>query len=323
MRIFCYILFCFCCLYVAGQNSQVSIKNIRFLKKPELFAENQVSIITKKNDSTNDITIYLVNRTKDSLTLFGGYESTIRFDKEILDKDGNWKPFDMLASNAYWCGTGLTSLRLYPETYTFEVYKNSDYRGNLESKIRFSYQLSDSVTITSNTINADVDENLLLRPMDRIIESFKSEILVNDTLDYRQKERIVLRLSSLSARKKNHRKAVALCTYWLKRFPNSNRVKLEQVINVYRYISFNKRNLTKIQMNTLLSFAIGLASTIPESAGIVHEKAMKYKNRLDQYLFTQPEWKNGVGSECFIENGIPYCYYKELLEEKIQILFKE
>ena len=137
-------------------------QNVKELKCPSNYDKGKLIITSKLIDSSKNINIFLINRTLNKIKVFGGYNSEILFKKEIKDTNGTWKTFDPIHKNAYSCGTGLESIEVPANNYTYEIYKKEDYYGNYETEIRFSFKINDSIIIFSDPLNVNVNSNLLL-----------------------------------------------------------------------------------------------------------------------------------------------------------------
>ncbi len=303
-----------------GQNSVNENIRVKRLKETTKFKNGEISIITKLIDSTGNINIFLVNRATDTLYVFGGYNAEILFDKEIKDTSGAWKTFDKLYYGAYWCGTGLQTIRLPKDSYTYEIYNKTKYTGELNTEIRFSFRVKDSLVIYSNPISIKANSDLLLKPSDRIEKYIYKELKENNTLNYSRREKLILKIISIHSRERNYKKSIIICEKWLKNNPNSIRLKYELAVSIFKYISKHKSELNKVQINILLSKAINELKAIPKSDNPISIKSTKYIDNYSKLLLSKPEWNHLKKEECNTENDT--CYFRELSDEKIGILYK-
>ncbi|MFD0990696.1 hypothetical protein ACFQ1R_11360 [Mariniflexile jejuense] len=303
-----------------SQNSMNENPRVKKLKESTKFENGEISIIAKVIDSTENINIFLINRTTDTLKIFGGYNAEILFNKEIKDIDSIWKPFDALSELAYWCGTGLQTISLPKDSYTYEIYNKSVYTGELNTEIRFSFRVKDSLVIYSKPISIKANNDLLLKPSDRIEKYIYKELKENNTLNYSQKEKLILKISSIHSKERNYKKSILICEKWLKNNPNSIRLKYELAVSIFKYISQHKSELNKVQINILLSKAINELKTIPKSDNLISIKSTKYIDNYSKLLLSKSEWNQLKKEECTTENDT--CYFRELSDEKIGILYK-
>lgn len=303
-----------------SQNSMNENPKVKKLKKSTKFENGEISIIAKVIDSTENINIFLINRTVDTLKVFGGYNAEILFNKEVKDTDSIWKPFDRLSDLAYWCGTGLKTIILPKDSYTYEIYNKSVYAGELNTEIRFSFRVKDSLVIYSKPISIRANNDLLLKHSERIKKYFYKELNESNTLNYSQKEKLILKITSINSRDKNYKKSILVCQKWLKKNPNSNRIKYELAISIFKYISKHKSELNKVQINILLSKAINELKAIPKTDNPISIKSIKYIDNYSKLLLYKSEWDQLKKEECTNENDT--CYFRELSDEKIGILYK-
>jgi hypothetical protein len=312
------VLINFICFSQDSINKNPRVKN---LKESTKFENDKISIIAEIIDSTENITIFLINRTKNTLKFFGGYNTEILFNKEIKDIDSLWKPFDSQSELNYECGTGLKTINLTKDSFTYESYNKSVYTGEYNTEIRFSLIIKDSLIVYSNPISIKANYDLLLKPSDRFEKYIFQELKDNKSLNYIQKEKLFLKLISIYSREKNYKKAILLCEKLLKKIPNSISLKYELAVAIFSYISKHRNELDKIQTNILLSKAINELKTIPKTDNPISINSTKYIEQYSKLLLSKSEWNELKKKKSMTEKDI--WYFKEFSNETIVILYKD
>ncbi len=305
-----------------SQNTLYTNANVKKIKESTKFENDEITIIAKIKDSTKNIHIYLINRTSDTLNIFGGYSAQISFNKEIKDVDGTWKPFDLLPKGGYKCLTGIKTIKLPKDTYTYEIYNSAKYAGEFNTEIRFLFKTKDASIIYSKPVEVSVNYDLLLKPLDRLKKYFYNQLEQNDTLSNAQKEQIISRIIAIHSKEGNHKKSIILCKDFLENSPNSIRLKYTLGKVLVKYTAKHRNELTKVQINTLLSWAINELKSIRDSDNPIYVKSIKDINHYSKLLLSKSEWKELKKEECITKNESCFCYYSELSNEKIRILYR-
>ena len=306
-----------------GQNGMEENRRVKKLKESTKFKNDEISIIAKIIDSTKNINIYLINRTTDTLNIFGGYNAEILFNKEIKNIDGIWKPFDQLSERTYICGTGLRTINLFKDSYTYEIYHKRKYTGKLNTEIRFSFRIKDSLTIYSKPLEVNVNSDLLLKHSDRIKKILYNKLKHNDTLSTIVKEKIISKILSINSRDGDYKESIITCKEYLGSNPNSLRVRYELGRVIFKYTAKHRNQLTKVQVNTLLSWAINELKSIPNSDNPISEKSIESIDYYSKLLLSKSEWQELIQEECITENEYCLGYFKELSDQKISVLYKD
>lgn len=287
-------------------------QHIEPVKNPNKYNKNKITVKLKQKEN-NDLVIFLINRTKDTISCFGGYDSKITFKKEVLSENNEWINFDMDSKYAYWCGTGLTVLKIPSEYYTYEVYKNKKFSGSFDTKMRFSYKLNDSLNVYSEIINVSINKKLILSPELRAIKYLEKEY----ELENSKSEKI--RLLKLLVRNYNNNKlfekAIKLCENW-KGNENLDEVNFNYSKTISRFLQSHP-NIDRYERAILASKLIEKLEEI-DSTKDISNQVKKYKEHYNKHLASIEEW-NIINKNC--ENNI--CFEYILINEFVQMRFKK
>lgn len=256
-------------------------------KAPQCAAGSNV-IIKSATEKNGDIQVTLVNCTSDTLVVFGGYSGKIRFNKEIQDNSGSWKPYDQESKYAYWCGTGLRSLTIPSNYCTQESYEQSRFKGSFKTKIRFSFVLDQKV-VYSNPQTAMVNKKLLLTPEDRSINALKKDLKTPERLTKQQKDNYVNRVVLHRFSKGDHRQAYEdLRNYKSLLAPGEFRA-LELAL-LSKYVGAAK-NLSRLERALLASKIIAVCERLIEVNYPRKKRVQQYRKFYTQHLLTAEEFQ--------------------------------
>lgn len=304
-KIFVFICFITALLDLQGQN-------IIPLKDNNQYKENDITIKFKLKNNC-DLVIFLINKTNDTISCFGGYDSEITFKKEVLNENNEWTNFDTTSKYAYWCGTGLKSLKIPTNFYTYEVYKEKRYSGDYKTKMRFSYKFNDSITLYSKKANVYINRDLMLSPELRAIKYLESEYKKDNSKDEK------IKIFTLLVRNYNNNelfeKSISICKNW-KGNDNINEVKFSYVKTISKFLHSN-RETSRHNKIVLSSKIIELIEKINLNKELTSE-INKYKEYFNKYLPTNKEWKI-INEKC--ENNL--CYDNILTKDFVQIRFQK
>lgn len=287
---FLFFLFFSIAGFVIGQRKVYSDKNIKKLK--EVAPENASKIYIKsKFTESGDIGIFLINRSDTTIEKFLGYDQNIQFAKEARDVDGNWKEIDTQLKPLIYCFTGssMIFLKLLPDHYTWDKFYKRKYHGEYETFVRFSYRLPDSTLITSNSLKANINPDLFLPPFERSLK-FLDLLILSDTITENHRVTLKRKRLQLYNRHSTIEKTVALSEKFVQEHPESEIALYGLATHYIRYISKNRENLNKAEIQVLLSKAIGLWEQIKNDNSIFSKKAQKWIKKYNLFLLSKNEW---------------------------------
>ncbi len=287
-------------------------QNIIPLKENNQYKENDITVKFKLKNNC-DLVIFLINKTNDTISCFGGYDSKITFEKEVLDENREWKNFDIDSKFSYWCGTGLKTLKIPNNYYTYEVYKNKKYSGDYKTKMRFSYRISDSTNIYSKSADVFINKDLMLSPELRAIKYLEKEYGKENS----EIQRIKLFKSLISNYNFNQlfKKSILICKQW-KGYENINEVNFSYVKTISKFLQSNPK-ISIYNRAILTSKLIEIIENI-SSDNEFSDEIYKYREYHYKRLITNEEW-NTLDVKC--EKNL--CFDNILTDDFVQIRFKK
>lgn len=287
-------------------------QNIIPVKENNQYKENDITVKFKLKNNC-DLVIFLINKTNDTISCFGGYNSKITFKKEVLDENKKWTNFDTDSKLAYWCGTGLTSLKIPTNYYTYEIYKNKRYSGDYRTKMRFSFRISDSINIYTKSADVFINKDLIISPELRAIKYLENEY------GKEKLENEKIKLFKLLIRNYNYnglfKKSILICKDW-KGNENIDEVNFSYVKTISRFLQSNPK-INKYNRIILRSKLIELIEKINSNNEFTDE-IYKYREYHNKRLITNQEW-NALDEKC--ENNL--CFDNILTNDFVQIRFKK
>ncbi len=286
-----YLLLCLL-LYTGHAFSQTQAHPNKPLTSTNEAQEGKVYITYRANDSTDRISIFLINRSQEPIKVFG-INRRILFIKEAKNEEGKWQRIDHYEGPVY-CATGYGHFQIPKNTYTWQHLYTNDYAGSFETELRFSIRVQDSLIISA-PISAKIDYNLFLMPQRRMIQQIDEHIMNGGLTDH-QKRLLQFRKARIHFKDQDYLQSIATCRTLLQQDSHLNEVKFFLARAVVNKISTIK-NVSEAEKYGLISAAINLWQEIPKK----HEnsdRALELIKVYMPYLPTKEQWKAVNTLEC-------------------------
>ena len=308
-----------------GQNGLVDYGIGNAIKLADFNDNKQGRIhVNTRLDGNGDIYVYLLNRTNISLGPLSGLAENIKFSKEAVDKDGNWKPIDYHAKRNYpemVCGTGRPRLTLETDEYTWFTFKKKAFSGNYSTKIRFLYRLNDGANIVSEPIDASIDYDLFLPFHKRQLIALDAALQV-DTISQNERNRLLERKCSLYNDFESIEETVRVTYETLGANPESASGRLKFAQYLLRYGLQNRKDIGEYQLSLILSKTFAFWEQTLTKDNKLYEYYQGQIKRFSKFLLTKNEWLKQDKTSC---EKIGDDYFAKLLlldEQLVEIKFR-
>ncbi|WP_196888295.1 hypothetical protein [Aureivirga sp. CE67] len=294
-----FLLFFLSFINLQGQNAFPS-------KNPGKFPKDSVSIRSKFTKN-NNLIIFLMNRTKDTISFISDHQYNISIGKEVLDENKQWVKFDQDPIRKPSCLSGIKILKIPTDYYTYQVYENEKYAGDFKTKMRFSLRVNDSTIVYSKNLDISVNKELILPP----------ELRLNKILEqkYAQEKSIEKKYVLLKQMIQNYNdfnlmeKSVLLCKNW-KEDEFLEKVNAHYHITLSKFLNANP-GLDKYHKTLILCKYLELFQNSFLKSNT--EKLESYRKLLP----TREEWEE-IKGDCKSKK----CYEDLIIKDFVEIQFK-
>lgn len=271
---------------------------IRPLKNPSSWKKQDIYLQLKNVDSTKQTIIYLINRSEKDCHYYG---SNGKFEvfTEAKDSLGKWSKINKRLID---CSYGL-GYSLLPVNY-FSLKKKDFLKGNLETQVRYSVHLKDSI-IYSKPFIAKIPAYSFLDYDYFNIEKLKENLEIENLTD-QQKIRYHFRIAVIYARRiKDYEKAISSCNVALQLFPKSE--KLHFLLGQIYLLKLNYLRkhtpITEIEKMIIFSLGFNEFEIANEIANAKNKDIKKYLKKYRPHLPSKSKWNLTNELDCIEVDG--------------------